>query len=386
MRGNSAVLRSQGMGAGSFAYLIQTVGVMHLQTKPGIHSHRQPTKPNTASRLLIDRLAGFFGSVEKHFQNLVAGAAFSLPALGLAPFAEKQANADLVVSLEALPGVLDAGRQGTVAMGGNGVWLRLTAEDGSVLGLHGSGLAFNYGGFGHVYTAGHTILAGQAQNATFSIGTGWNFNTHPGDIYTPEFIRLAPGYDGPGTIGSAMDLAYMRFSTEIAGAGELYFPTETGHAVGRGYLTSFGRLGVLDGEWGPQTGDAYGGWATARPNDVRLFGANPDLYSVFRMSLSDPTSTRASNGSSGGGVTQDQLFNDTIRRVALGLATQAQGSTFGPSHQIVRFDSADFRNFHSENMSMVPEPGSGVLLSVGSLLALTRTRRRAPACRMDTCG
>jgi hypothetical protein len=261
----------------------------------------------------------------------------------------------MVLSLDALPGVLAQGAAGTVSQGGNGVYLRIDRNNGTT--GFSSGFAFNYGGRGHAYVAGHSVFNNLSFNPTFSIGTGPNFNTNPGSIFTAESYRLAPGYAGPGTIGSALDVAYLSFATEISGAGTISFPTGTLNTSGNVNLVSFGRLAVLDQQYFGQTGDAYGGVAevTGFPP---LFGGNPELYQRVGMNFFDPAATRATNGSSGGLVYQDILGT----RYALGIATHAQTTLAGSDYQYARFDSPAFQAFHAANMAAVPEPGSLVLL------------------------
>jgi hypothetical protein len=294
-------------------------------------------------------------SMRQKIRALWLGVIVIISALGIAGIAENEARGDMVLSLDALPGVLAQGAAGTVSQGGNGVYLRIDRNNGTT--EFNSGFAFNYGGRGHAYVAGHSVFNNLSFNPTFSIGTGPNFNTNPGSIFTADSYRLAPGYAGPGTIGSALDVAYLSFATEIPGAGTISFPTGTLNTSGNVNLVSFGSLVVRDVQNFGQTGDAYGGVA-AISGLPPLFGGNPELYQRVNMSIFDPAGTRATNGSSGGLVYQDILGT----RYALGIATQAQTTLGGGGYQYARFDSAAFQAFHAANMSAVPEPSSLVLL------------------------
>ena len=300
------------------------------------------------------------------------GVAMAASTIGIGGLAGKEARGDMVLSLDALPGVLAQGAAGTVSQGGNGVYLRIERNNGTT--EFNSGFAFNYGGRGHAYVAGHSVFNNLSFNPTFSIGTGPNFNTNPGSIFTAQSFRIAQGFAGQSTIGSALDIAYLSFATEIPGAGTISFPTGALNTSGNVNLVSFGNLVVRGGENFGQTGDAYGGFANIG-GQPPLFGGNPDLYQRVNMDIFDPASTRATNGSSGGLVYQDILGT----RYALGIATHAQLSIAGVGYQYARFDSAAFQAFHAANMAAVPEPGSLVLL--GAFVVAGGAYRRRRKCR-----
>ena len=289
-------------------------------------------------------------------RELGLGVTMAASSLGIGGMPEKEARGDMILTLDALPGVLAQGAAGTVSQGGNGVYLRIDRNNGTT--EFNSGFAFNYGGRGHAYVAGHSVFNNLSFNPTFSIGTGPNFNTNPGSIFTAESFKIAPGFAGQSTIGSALDLAYLSFATEIPGAGTISFPTGPLNTSGRVNLVSFGNLVVRGGENFGQTGDAYGGFANIS-GQPPLFGGSPDLYQRVNRDIFDPASTRATNGSSGGLVYQDILGT----RYALGIATHAQTSLAGVGYQYGRFDSPDFFDFHSSNVSAVPEPSSFALVT-----------------------
>jgi hypothetical protein len=325
----------------------------------------QATFPSTSNRTWGEFL-------RQKGRELGLGATMAASSLGLAGVMEKEGRGDMILTFSALEARKAEGAANTVSGGGNGMYMGFTRPDGSLIG-HASAFGFNYGGVGHIYTAGHTVYNNLSLNPNFYFGTGSNFNTSPGDIYTPVFMRIAPGYAGQSTIGSAMDITYFRLATEIAGAGTISFPTTTLNTTGNVNLVSFGELAVYgDSSYG-QTGDAYGGRARISTLGT-LFGANPDLYQRVNFSPGDVESTKAMNGSSGGLVHQDLL--------ALGLATQAQTSVSSLGYQYVRFDSPEFRTFHAENMAAVPEPSS--LVTLGSLAAAGLAWRVIRRSRADT--
>jgi hypothetical protein len=289
-------------------------------------------------------------------RSLGLGVTIAASSLGIGGMGEKDARGDMVLSLVALDDRKAEGAANTVSGGGNGMYMTRTGQDGTVF-TTASAFGFNAGGVGHVYAAGHSAYNILSSSPTFSFGTGPNFNTNPGHKYNPVFMRIAPGFMGQSSIGAAMDIVYFRLATEIVGAGAISFPTETLRTTGNVNLVSFGQLGVLDDALYGRTGDAYGGYAISG-NFPRLFGGNPDLYERVNMDDLNPGSTKATDGSSGGLIYQDILGS----RYARGLATHAQPSVSSLGYQYVRFDSQEFRTFHAENISAVPEPSSMVLL------------------------
>lgn len=287
--------------------------------------------------------------------------------LGLLGFAEKRAEGGVITSLDAIPGAEQRGGAATVSQGGNLVWVERSGD--AFPTTRPSGIAFNAGGRGHTLFAGHSAF--NIPNPTFKIGTGSNFVTDPGLIFTASSYNVFPGYTGTGSLGTAIDAAWLTFDVEIPNAPELVFasqPLAPGQTV---QLAGFGTLGVFNSEYLGQTGAAYSGQSSL--GGSLLLGANPDWYSRVSINPFDPNGYRGAQFDSGGWVFGDE----NGIRVTYGMITQGSSSISGLATQFVRFDQQNtvFQDFYSSNITAVPEPSSLFLAGAGAFAILRRIRK-----------
>jgi len=136
----------------------------------------------------------FFG---KTAQKVGLGTAIMTAGLGLSGFGgleEKRADAGIITTLAADPQTKASGAQYSVDGGGSVGYINNSA--GRASGV--------YLGSGWVLTAGHVAASG----GPLTFGTGSNFNSSPGTIFTPTQVIINPLYSNGGN----HDLALIRYA------------------------------------------------------------------------------------------------------------------------------------------------------------------------------
>ncbi len=288
--------------------------------------------------------------------------------LSLSPL--HKADAGIITSSGSQASAQSTGANATVDSGGNLVWLNVVGDGGPA--FTASGIATNYQGHGRIIGAGHTGLT--LTNPLFTIGTGSNFNTNPGQTFTASSFSVFPGFTGTSSLGTSLDLMIIDLPNPIPNAPELVFaqaPLAFGDSVN---LAGFGILGVFNQGVIGQTGDAYGGSSLFLGGST-LLNANPAYYTTVRMDLSDPFALGGATNDSGGWAYKivDGKF------ITYGMLTHASTPTNGRTTQFLRMDEQNltFHDYYSL-VASVPESSSLTMLSVlGAGVGLLYRRRRA---------
>lgn len=281
----------------------------------------------------------------------------------------RQAAAGLILSMDYEPATRARGVLSTVSEGGNLAYLQVRDSLGN--SVYSSAIAFNHGGRGYAYITAHQAV--HSADGTYTIGTGANYHTNPGTLFSTTDVVVHSSYTG-NYFG--MDLALLRFSSPLESAPDLHFahtPVSGGQQL---RLADYGELAVLHGSSFGRTGDAREG--SIYRISSNLFGiADPDFY--FRMDVGtfDSQSNGGRDGSSGSPAMS--LSGELQGMVDFGPVSLSQGWT-----GFLRMDdgNVDFSAFHDTyvgNLSVVPEPTSLGFIVASMMTAVygaSRKRRR----------
>lgn len=225
----------------------------------------------------------------------------------------------------------------------------------------------------YAITGAHNLSDILQYNPRMSTITGPNYFTNPGTVVAVENVLIHPSYAGAGAGGNSMDLAILRFGRAVAGGSEMVFanslPTQGSLINAAGYGVSGTPSG---GAVYPGDGHARGGVLEMAQSFAPLGGLSQDLYksTIFRNS---PTNLyfRPYFGDTGA---PSFNFNNELLGIWIGGASSASGSfsTF------LDLTPSDRQNYIRSNtlITAVPEPGSILLLVVGSVAVLNSRRLR----------
>jgi len=285
------------------------------------------------------------------------GAAMMGAGLGLSGFGgleDKRADAGIITSAAADPQAKASGAQYSVDGGGSVGYINNSA--GRASGV--------YLGNGWVLTAGHVAASG----GPLTFGTGSNFNSSPGTIFTPTQVVLHPQYSNTGN----HDLALIRYAG-LDLDRTIAFAITTPAAGVDILLAGYGTTGVFGGAYTGQDGFIRAGTsrlALGSALDIRGYSSQYFGGGFMRPS-SSPNDIRAAGGDSGGGV-----FTQTNQ--LLGIIIAADGSTSGTGTYFLNTTNSENSAWIQSNITAVPEPSSFALLGAASTVAyaLRRFRKR----------
>ena len=284
------------------------------------------------------------------------GAAMLGAGLGLSGFGgleDKRADAGIITSAAADPQAKASGAQYSVDGGGSVGYINTNA--GVASGV--------YLGNGWVLTAGHAAAHGGA----LTFGTGSNFNSNPGTIYSPSQTIMHPSYSNGGN----HDLALLYYSTLNLNS-TVTFAVNKPAAGSDVWLAGYGTTGTPAGY---TTQDGFIRAGTSRMSSG--FGLEGEGFSSVFFGAADmrpntrPNDIRGYLGDSGGGVF-------TQSGDLLGLMIAASLPSIGRSTYFLDLTNSENRSWIQSNVTAVPEPSSILILGATSTVAyaLRRFRKR----------
>jgi len=283
------------------------------------------------------------------------GAAMLGTGLGVSGFGgieDKRAEAGIVTSLEADPQAIALGSTFSVDGGGNVGYIS-----------YGTGTSSGiYLGNGWVLGAGHT--ASNVGPLTF--GTGFNFNSNPGTVFSPSQVILHPQYSSGGN----HDLALLRFA-DLNLNRILSFAARppTGSDL---FLAGFGTTGTPAG-YTTQDGFIRAGTSRLLAGvNLPIAGYSREFFGeAFFRPNTRPNDIRAHGGDSGGGV-----FTQTgdLFGIMIAASSPADGTS---TYFLDLSNPAGENRAWIQSITAVPEPSSLLMFGVaGAASALNHLRSR----------
>ncbi len=290
------------------------------------------------------------------------GAAMMSAGLGVSGFGgiigEKRAEGAIVTSISADPQAIASGATHSIDGGGNVGYIS-----------YGTGTSSGvYLGNGWVLGAGHTASNG----GPLTFGTGFNFNSSPGTVFSPSQVIIHPQYSDGGN----HDLALLQY-TDLNINRILNFADARPATGSDVVLSGYGRTGTPGG-YTTQDGFIRAGTSRLLAGvNLPIAGYSSEFFGeAFFRPNTRPNDIRAHSGDSGGGVfTQSgDLF---------GIMIAASNSAIGRSTYFL-----DLSNPAGENRAWIdstigkemvatPEPSSLLMFGIASAaFALNRLRSR----------
>lgn len=225
----------------------------------------------------------------------------------------------------------------------------------------------------YAITGAHNLSDILQYNPAMSIMTGPNYLISQGTVVAIEDVLIHPSYAGAGAGGNSMDLAILRFDRAIVGGTDMVIanslPTQGTRINAAGYGISGTPSG---GAVYPGDGYARGGVLEMVQSVPPLGGLSPDLYksTIFRNSQTE-LNFRPYFGDTGAPAFN---LNNELLGIWIGGASSAGGS-FSTFLDLTPQDRQQYIRSNTQ-ITAVPEPGSLLLLAVGSVSAVSCRRLR----------
>lgn len=245
----------------------------------------------------------------------------------------------------------------------NSLWVRSSWDGGLTFAESASGVALDPW---NVLMTGHQAHSGSLFATEWIVGTGSNWLTDPGDVYSTTDIVIHPLWNGT-IFSQTVDMSILHFPGGIPGMDSLNFAgTAIGQQLnGAGFGTpAAGGAYIPDDELERAHNWYVDGYGSAGGTVSTNYLRNRFLPLSFR---NDPMAGGMTGGDSGMGV-----FDATGNLVGLGVGIGGTPPGYGFDSFALRTDLF-WDSWIVPNM-IVPEPGTISLLAFAALALLRRRR------------